>query len=448
MASEWPLVRLGDLLTIRHGWPFKSEFFIADDGSLPIVVAIGNFRYTGGFRFEETRTKCYSGAYPKEYELIAGEIVLVMTCQTAGGEILGIPAIVPEGLRLYLHNQRIGKVTCIDDSLDVGYIYYLFLCSDFNRHLVTTASGTKILHTSPGRIENFKFRLPPRTEQKQIGEVLAALDARIDSLLETSKQLEAMARAIFKSWFVDFDPVRAKAEGREPEGMDAATAALFPCGFEGSPIAPHPVGWARKSLGDISQVGIGKTPPRAQPQWFSESDSDIIWVSIRDMGKSGAYISASSEFLTQEAVDRFNIRVVPDNTVIVSFKLTVGRIAITDGRMTTNEAIAHCVLPDDCGVSTEYLYCALAAFDFTSLASTSSIAEAVNSKTIRALHIIVPTNALMGCYTDLVQPLFQKIKNNQRAIETLSQVRETLLPRLISGKLRVPEAEKLVEAAI
>ena len=174
----------------------------------------------------------------------------------------------------------------------------------------------------------------------------------------------------------------------------------------------------------------------------------MLFRSIRDMGNSGTYIARSSEFLTREAIERFNVRVVPDNTVIVSFKLTVGRVAITDGELTTNEAIAHCVLPADAFVSSEYLYCALSAFDFTSLASTSSIAEAVNSKTIRNILITVPPQALMKLFSNLVGPPFQRVKNNQRMIATLSSVRDTLLPRLISGKLRVPEAEKMVEAIL
>jgi type I restriction enzyme S subunit len=257
-------------------------------------------------------------------------------------------------------------------------------------------------------------------EQKLIAGFLGVLDEKIELLQKESLSLEQVARTIFKSWFVDFDPVRAKAEGREPNGMDAATAAIFPNEFHDSLVDPLPMGWERMSLGEISQVGIGKTPPRAQSQWFSESDDDVVWVSIRDMGKSGAYINSSSEFLTREAIDRFNVRLVPDNTVIISFKLTVGRIAITDGQLTTNEAIAHCVLPNDARVSSEYLYCALAAFDFTSLASTSSIAEAVNSKTIRALSITVPKKPLMDAYTGIAQPLFQIMKNNQRTIDTLS----------------------------
>ena len=104
-------------------------------------------------------------------------------------------------------------------------------------------------------------------------------------------------------------------------------------------------------------ISIGKTPPRKESQWFSENPDDHVWVSISDMGSSGLFIANSSEYLTHEAVEKFNIKVVPDNTVLLSFKLTVGRIAITDGAMATNEAIAH--FKTNKPEINEYLYCYL-----------------------------------------------------------------------------------------
>ena len=324
------------------------------------------------------------------------------------------------------------------------YLPYLLLGHKADLLDLVDLAGHGTGRLNSDELKNLPVLLPPESEQNKIAQFLGTVDNRLYNLSRQNESIESIAQAIFKSWFVYFDPVRAKAEGREPDGMDAATAALFPDDFRDSLVDPLPIGWERMSLGEISQVGIGKTPPRAQSQWFSESDDDVVWVSIRDMGKSGVYIKSSSEFLTREAIDRFNVRLVPENTVIISFKLTVGRIAITDGQLTTNEAIAHCVLPNDACISTEYLYCALAAFDFTSLASTSSIAEAVNSKTIRALSVTIPKKPLMNAYTSIAQPLFQIMKNNQRTIDTLSQLRDTLLPRLISGKLRVPEAEAML----
>ncbi|GAB1368925.1 hypothetical protein MASR1M42_14760 [Azonexus hydrophilus] len=155
--------------------------------------------------------------------------------------------------------------------------------------------------------------IPPISAQRK-SPVLSALDDRITLLRDTNATLEAIAQALFKSWFVDFDPVRAKQQGLAPEGMDEATAALFPDGFEESELGPVPRGWRFSTLEDVSDVGIGKTPPRKEARWFSERPEDIRWVSIRDMGNSGAFLSETSEFLTREAIDRFNVRRVPDGT--------------------------------------------------------------------------------------------------------------------------------------
>ena len=112
-------------------------------------------------------------------------------------------------------------------------------------------------------------------------------------------------------------------------------------------------------------ISIGKTPPRKEAQWFSMNPTDCIWVSISDMGRCGMYIADSSEYLTHESVDKFNIKVVPDNTVLLSFKLTVGRVAITDGAMVTNEAIAH--FKTDKPEINEYLYCYLKDFNYQTM---------------------------------------------------------------------------------
>lgn len=128
-------------------------------------------------------------------------------------------------------------------------------------------------------------------------------------------------------------------------------------------------------------ISIGKTPPRKEPEWFSHKPADRTWVSIADMGNCGVYIGDSSEYLTHEAVERFNVKLVPNNTVILSFKLTVGRVAITDGIMTTNEAIAH--FKTETPEINEYLYCYLKEFNYQTMGSTSSIATAINSKIIK-----------------------------------------------------------------
>lgn len=186
-------------------------------------------------------------------------------------------------------------------------------------------------------------------------------------------------------------------------------------------------------------ISIGKTPPRKEPQWFSTNLQDVTWVSISDMGTCGLYIMRSSEQITQEAVERHNVKVVPDNTIILSFKLTVGRIAITNGEMTTNEAIAH--FKTDKKEINEYLYCYLKCFNYQTMGSTSSIATAVNSKIIKGMPFVVPTNAELEEFHDFAAPMFAKIKANQIETDNLTELRDTLLPKLMSGELDVSKIE-------
>jgi type I restriction enzyme S subunit len=155
------------------------------------------------------------------------------------------------------------------------------------------------------------------------------------------------------------------------------------------------------------------------------------------MGSGTLYQQTSSEYLTKEAVSRFNVRVVPDNTVLLSFKLTIGRVAISDGELLTNEAIAHFKLPPQPRITSEYLYLYLKSFDFSTLGSTSSIADAVNSKTIRDLPVLVPSKELMLRHEEIVRPIFREIRNRQIEVRTLAETRDALLPKLLSGEIEV-----------
>ena len=184
-------------------------------------------------------------------------------------------------------------------------------------------------------------------------------------------------------------------------------------------------------------IAIGKTPPRKETEWFSHNPSDVTWVSISDMGSCGLYISSSSEQLTPEAVERYNVKIVPDNTVLLSFKLTVGRIAITDGEMTTNEAIAH--FKTDNKTINEYLYCYLKRFNYQTMGSTSSIATAVNSKIIKSMPFVVPTENELTKFHEFAAPMFDLIKSNLKEIDRLSAIRDTLLPKLMSGEIDVSD---------
>ena len=182
-------------------------------------------------------------------------------------------------------------------------------------------------------------------------------------------------------------------------------------------------------------ITIGKTPPRKEQKCFSENPKDIKWFSIADMGKSGVFINASSEYLTEEAIEKYNVVIVPENTLILSFKLTVGRVAITTQKCTTNEAIAHFKTQNK--DINPYLYCYLKTIKYSELGSTSSIATAINSKIVKAMPFIIPDDDELLKFNMLAVPVLSKIKCNEYENQRLSELRDTLLPKLMSGEIDI-----------
>ena len=292
------------------------------------------------------------------------------------------------------------KSIVVNEKADPLFVYYLW---KYNKDAIEAmGSGTTFKEVSGKTMRAVKVRIPLDVSyQKRIAAVLDSLDTKIENNERINDNLEQQAMALYRQMFVENNN-DARRECRADECFD---------------------------------ISIGKTPPRKEAQWFSMNPTDCIWVSISDMGRCGMYIADSSEYLTHESVDKFNIKVVPDNTVLLSFKLTVGRVAITDGAMVTNEAIAH--FKTDKPEINEYLYCYLKDFNYQTMGSTSSIATAVNSKIIKAMPFVVPTDAELVSFHSATAPMFEMIKTRQRENTRLAELRDSLLPKLMSGEIDV-----------
>ncbi len=361
---------------------------------------------------------------------------VVMTTEAPLGEIAQL-----DGSKIALA-QRVITLRGKPELLDNTFLKFLMQSDEVQEELRSRATGTTVLGIRQSELRQVSLTLPPLAEQKRIAEVLGVLDEKIELNRRMNAALEATARALFQSWFVDFDPVRAKLDGRTPSVIDPATAALFPDCFEESPLGRIPKGWEVKTAEEISAVGIGKTPPRKEHHWFSENPADIPWMSIRDLGEAGVFISKTSEFLTSEAVEKFRVRRIPNDTVVLSFKLTMGRVSITDGEMLSNEAIAHFRLNPETPFGSAYLYCYLKGFGFDQLGSTSSIATAINSDMVRGIKILVPSKEVAEAFERMIAPLFAQMKSIQKQSQTLATLRDTLLPKLLRGELSVREAQR------
>ncbi|MDD5410342.1 MAG: restriction endonuclease subunit S [Methylobacter sp.] len=444
---SFEMTTLGEFATVQGGYAYKSQDF-KSTGEWS-VLKIKNVR-NGHVSYDDTTfVSTEVATATSKWTTKPGDILISMTGSgpSAPESLVGRAARVWKGEKSALINQRVGRLILKESSnIDLDFLFYLLSLKESQDFLVSNSTGSaNQVNISAKTIESVPCPKIDHDASTDITSILLSLDGKIRLLRETNTTLEAIAQALFKSWFVDFDPVRAKQQGLEPEGMDAETAELFPDSFEKSELGLLPKGWRASTLDGISTVGIGKTPPRKEQHWFSENPNDVRWVSIRDMGISGAYISTTNEFLTAESIERFNVRVVPDNTVMLSFKMTIGRVAISDGEMTTNEAIAHFKLDRQVPLSTEFIYLHLRQFDYSTLSSTSSIADAVNSKTVKSIPILIPAPKILVVFQDQVSVIFQKIKIIEQQIKTLATLRDTLLPRLISGQLRLPDAEALIE---
>ena len=303
-------------------------------------------------------------------------------------------------------NQGFKSIVPNKDT-DFMFLYYLLKYNKDN--IENLGSGTTFKEVSGSTMQKVPVRLPPLPTQQKIAAILSSLDDKIELNNKINTNLEQQAQALFKNWFVDFEPFG----GKMPEE------------------------WKECKAEEYFEITIGKTPPRKEQEWFSEEKTNqtMKWVSISDMGSCGTFISDSSEYLTTEAVAKFNVKVVPADTVLLSFKLTVGRIAITDDEMCTNEAIAHFGTKNK--AINEYLYLYLKNFNYQTMGSTSSIATAVNSKIIKAMPFILPDETTINNFHLATNSLFEKIRENQHENRTLSTIRDTLLPKLMNGEIKI-----------
>lgn len=323
------------------------------------------------------------------------------------------------------------------DSL---FVYYLTRFDEFRafaeKHMSGTSGRQRVSWQSLA-----EYEVPSLTEnaRRNLAAVLGVLDDKIALNRRMNATLEAMARALFRDWFVDFGPTRAKQAGESPY-LAPELWSLFPDHLDDE---GRPEGWARAPLGDLVNVSIGRTPPRKEREHFLSGQKGIPWLSIKTMGDLQTFAFDTEESLTEYAVNTYRVPVVPAGTVLLSFKLTVGRVAIASRPMATNEAIAHLYENFEKTISSEFLYCAMKEFDFDRMGSTSSIARAINSKMVREIPLVLPGPSLLEEFAKEVAPLFLRIQLATEESRTLAQTRDLLLPRLMSGELRVAEAEKL-----
>jgi type I restriction enzyme S subunit len=327
------------------------------------------------------------------------------------------------------------KVTCNKKIADPLFLFYFFRSARGRYELLKNASqvGTPGIATPLTSLKAVRVPLPPLTEQQAIAEILGSLDDKIELNRRMNETLEGMARAIFKSWFVDFNPVRAKAAGRQPAGMDADTAALFPDRFEDSPLGPMPATWTVGKVGTLVKLSRESLNPGDFPHetfaHFSIPAFDEARLPAREQGDR---IKSNKSLVVAAAVllSKLNPRI--PRVWVPSCSPGVRRVCSTEFLVATPAG----------GYTTEYLWAYFLSHDFIErfaslVTGTSGSHQRVNAEHLLAMQCLLPPSTAVTRFTDVAGPILRRVAQGLHESQALAAVRDALLPKLLSGDLPI-----------
>jgi restriction endonuclease S subunit len=435
MTSKWPIARIADCAASEpystqigpFGDKIKATSYVAKGA--PVLRGTNLSRHA---RFHDTdfvyvREELVSTEFAK-FICEAGDVIL---CHKG---TLGEIGIIPRQNKYskYVMGNSMMKVRCNLDILEPLYLYYWLSSKDGQDYLFSRVSqvGVPQIQTPLTTLRQAEFPLPPLIEQKRIASILGSLDDKIELNSKMNETLEQMTKALFKSWFVDFDPVRAKAAGRKPAGMDKATADLFPDSLVDSELGKIPKGWKAASLSHGFQILSGGTPKTSEEGYWN---GGIPWYSVKDAPvDSDIWVLSTEKTVTQEGVDNSAAQILPARTTIISARGTVGKLALTGLPMAMNQSCFG--LRGKNGISDLTAYFIAQDATIRLLQNThGTVFDTINRQTFEGVKWQFPPAELSAAFEKQADLLLSKIKTNLEESRTLSALRDTLLPRLLCG---------------
>jgi type I restriction enzyme S subunit len=436
ISLAYPMKPIGFGAEFLSGYAFKSGDFC--DKGIP-VVKIKNIQ-------DKIVSIAGSQCIPEEliteklkkFLLKDGDVLIAMTGQGSVGRVGRVSGAKNQNPVM---NQRVGKFVTNETSLNKDFLYYVISSDFFERMLFQMGAGSGQPNLSPSAILSLNIPFPLYAEQVRVSELLNTLDNRIALLKDTNTTLEAIARALFKSWFIDFDPVRAKLDGRVPEGMDEAMAALFPDELEASELGAVPIGWGVGTLANMSVLN--------PESWSTKKHPDIIaYVDLANAKDNE--ISEVVDYEFDEAPSRARRVLRSGDTILGTVRpgnRSFAYIHAPPGNLTGSTGFA--VLRPSSVENTEFVY--LAATQASSIEHLTHVADggaypAVRPDVVSALRCVVPIPEVLTAFHGVTAPLLENVCENHRRARTLASLRDTLLPRLISGQLRLADVENQIEA--
>ncbi len=437
--SEWGETQLSRIAKLRSGFPFKSSSWV-DDG-VPVIkianIKDGRIVADGcGYVSHETAT------IAQEWMTQKGDILIAMTGYV--GEI----ARVRSGEK-YLINQRVGRFDFLDDAPVIPEFFFYYLRQLEVRSLLETmARGSAQPNLSANDVAKLRVPVPPLPEQRAIAHILGTLDDKIELGRKQNETLEAMARTLFKAWFVDFEPVRAKLEGRWQRGqslpgLPAHLYDLFPDRLVDSELGEIPEGWGLGKIQDFCEsITSGGTPARKQEKFWQ--GGNIPWFKTGELN-DGPLLD-SEEKITEAALRGSACKLWPAGTLLFALYAspTVGRLGLLTSPGTSNQAAAGLIAKKSVGVP--FLRrTLLEARDRLQNIAVGAAQQNINLGILKSHPIVNPPECLIARYSLIAAKWDDQQVEIAHESRTLAQLRDTLLPKLISGELRIKDAEAFLK---
>ena len=320
------------------------------------------------------------------------------------------------------------------DLLNNTYLKFAMQAAFVQNQLKARSTGTTILGISQRELRKVEIPLPPLSEQRRIAHILGTLDQKIELNRQMNETLEATARAIFKSWFVNFDPVKAKVEGRKPACMDTETAALFPSAFQNSALGKIPMEWQVNTIDKDFNLTMGQSPPGST---YNEDENGVLFYQGRkDFG---------FRYPTRRVYCTAPKRFAEKGDTLVSVRAPVGDINMVKEKCCIGRGVAAIRHKTE---SRSYTYYTMQSLQkiFSRYEAEGTVFGSINKRDFQTLSQLSPPNEIIEVFERLVYPLDQSIENNENESRTLTQTRDTLLPKLLSGEIRVDDAAEMLEA--
>ncbi len=438
LPDGWQVKRLGSFCTkIGTGATPRggSEVYL----NSRISHALVRSQHVFDRHFDAAGLAFISDSHAKELrnaEIQSGDVLLNIT---GDGVTFGRSCIVPDHVLPACVNQHVSIIRPDRRECDPGYLLSVLTHPATKGYIESFNSGGSRRAITKVHIESFEIPLPPLAEQKAIAAVLGALDDKIELNRRMNATLEAMARALFQSWFVDFDPVRAKLDGRQPAGLDAATAAIFPATFQESSLGPIPHGWEVCPLSEKIRLLSGGTPKTSEPTYWN---GDIPWYSVRDApSETDVWVIHTDKHVTKLGIDNSTAQIFHEKTTIISARGTVGKLALTAVPMAMNQSCYGVRgIP---GYGDYFTYYSLREASAQLQQRThGTVFDTITTETFKTLDCIFPTPEITAAFEKVVEPLLVQIRANLLQSRTLATLRDSLLPKLLSGELRIADAER------